>query len=331
MRFDFSYFVIEEVENDIGEATVSDNPTLWAVTPRITGRLTPIAGTTLKGAMGVYRQPPSAQNLNSVTGNAYLEMPRAWQFIGGIEQEIFQYVNLDVQLYFTQRDLTVQGTNETALTGNGQVKPINFTNGGFGRTLGAELLLRHEIGRYPLTFLRDWYKGLLGESLYFGLLDDLFSEFGAFGWIAYTLSRSEIDTSENRKSYILTQFDQTHILTIVSQLNLPFGFTAGLRFRYVSGNPSSRPVGSVHDLDTTNYNNLNAPARSERLPAFHQLDIRFDRKFVFDNFSFTPYLDLLNVYNQANAEQWQINYRGTQNEPLSGLPIIPNFGLQGEF
>ena len=145
------------------------------------------------------------------------------------------------------------------------------------------------------------------------------------------MSRSEIDTSENRKSYVLTNFDQTHILTLVAQLNLPFGLTTGMRFRYVSGNPTNLPVGSVHDLDTTNYNNLNGPARSLRLPAFHQLDIRIDRKFVFDNFAFTPYLDLLNVYNKENAEQWQINYRGTDQEPLQGLPLIPNFGLQGEF
>ncbi len=331
VRFDLAYFVIDEEELDAGENLISDRPLLWSVDPRITGRLTVLPGTTLKGAMGVYRQPPTAQDLNSNTGNPYLVMPRAWQFIGGVEQSLTQYLNLDVQMYFTGRDLLLQGTNELINEGNGKIRPVNLTNQGLGRTLGAEFLLRHEIGKYPITFLRDWYKAILGPDLYFGYLDKIFSEVGAFGWIAYTLSRTEIDTSENRDSFILTQFDQTHILTLVGQLNLPLGFTFGGRFRLVSGNPATLPVGSVHDLDTTSYNALPQPARSTRLPTFHQLDFRIDRKFVFDNFSFTPYLDLLNVYNQVNAEQYQIDYRAREREIIQGLPILPNFGLQGEF
>jgi hypothetical protein len=109
-----------------------------------------------------------------------------------------------------------------------------------------------------------------------------------FGWIAYTLSRSEIDTSESRDSFVLTGFDQTHILTLVGQVNVMWGFTVGGRFRLVSGNPTTTPVGSINDLDTGDYQALNQPQRSERLPYFHQLDIRVDRKFIFDNFTFTP-------------------------------------------
>src|SRR5690606_17706810 len=107
--------------------------------------------------------------------------------------------------------------------GNGAVDPVFYTNEGVGRTFGLEVLLRHELSKY------------------------------FFGWIAYTLSKSEIDTSESRDSLILTSFDQTHILTVVGQVNLPWAISAGGRFRLVSGNPTSRPIGSVHDLDTTDY------------------------------------------------------------------------------
>jgi hypothetical protein len=179
--------------------------------------------------------------------------------------------------------------------------------------------------------MRDLYKNILGENLYPAFLNKIFSEVGLFGWIAYTLSRSEIDTSESRKSYQLTSFDQTHILTLVGQANLPLGFTFGGRFRLVSGNPSSLPLGSVHDLDTTNYNGFSTRPGWTRLPTFHQLDLRIDRKFVFDNFSLTPYLDLLNAYNQQNAEFFQVDYRSRERELIPSLPILPNFGLQGEF
>jgi len=89
-------------------------------------------------------------------------------------------------------------------------------------------------------------------------------------------------------------------------------------------------VGSVQDLDTSGYRAIQSSVRG-RLPTFHQLDFRIDRKFVFDNLSITPYLDLLNVYNATNAETYITDYRSVSQEPLPGLTFIPNFGVQGEF
>jgi len=314
-----------------GAATTEGGHTdLWHVDPRITARLALFPGTTIKGAAGVYRQPPPGENLFPNSGNPNLIEPRALQFIGGLEQALIGDLNVDVQLYYIWRDLQIQDTDELIPRGNGVFDPVFYDNGGYGRTYGAELLLRHEIGKYSLIGLRDLYREFLPD-LYFSWMNTLFTEIGAFGWIAYTLSRSEIDLNENREDFILTQFDQTHILTVVAQLNMPLGFTLGGRFRYVSGNPSTKPNGSVHDLDTTDYNTLPQPTRASRLPAFQQLDVRIDRKFVFDNFSLTPYLDLLNATNQKNAEAYQNDYRARRREPIPSLPILPNFGLQGEF
>lgn len=284
-----------------GETIDGATIALYNVDPRFSGRFDVLSGTTLKGAIGIYRQPPANNQVFPEGGNPNLENPRAVQLIGGIEQELTDLINLDVQLYYTARDRIVQSTNEVVAKGNGEFDPVQFTNGGYGRTFGAEFLLRHEISEY------------------------------FFGWIAYTLSRSEIDTSESRDRFLLTAFDQTHILTVVGQVNLPYNFTVGGRFRAVSGNPTTLPNGSIHDLDTTDYRRLAQPARASRLPAFHQLDIRVDRKWVFDNFSFTTYLDLLNAYNAQNAEQYQDDYRFREREPIPSLPIIPVIGASGEF
>ena len=273
---------------------------LWNVDPRLTFRWDALKNTTLKGAFGLYRQTPNGQQLSQESGNPYLNQPRALQTILGVEQSLSDSLFLDVQMYFTSRDLLVQGTNEVALRGEGEVDPISFTNQGRGRTSGIEVLLRQNVTK------------------------------NFYGWIAYTLSRSEIDLSEDFDVFRLTGFDQTHILTVVGQSNLPYGFTVGGRFRLVSGNPTTLPVGSLHDLDTTNYGRL-ASVAPGRLPAFNQLDIRIDRKWVFDNFSMVTYLDLLNVYNAQNAEGYQDDYRYREREPISSLPILPVLGLSGEF
>ena len=185
--------------------------------------------------------------------------------------------------------------------GSGEVDPLFYDNGGRGSTVGAELLLRHEITEH------------------------------FYGWVAYTLSRTVEDLDDHGDRWWLTDYDQTHILTMVAQTNLPWAFTLGARFRVVTGSPTNLPLGSVHDLDTTDYRGLGTTPQSSRLPAFHQLDLRIDRKFVFDTFSFTTYLDLLNVYNQENAEGFITDYRSREQEPIPSLPILPVVGLSGEF
>lgn len=291
--------------NELPDGTKSDltSTEMFHVDPRLTARWELWPKTTLKGAFGVYHQPPEPQDLSPDTGNPALDEPRAVQLIGGIEQGLTRDLNLDVQLYWTNRDLLVQSTSRTRSRndGSGEVDPVFVENGGRGRTVGAEILLRHEITPY------------------------------LYGWIAYTLSRTDVDLSERRNDFIITDFDQTHILTVVAQTNLPWGFTLGGRFRAVSGNPTNVPLGSVHDVDTTNYLTLGTTRQSTRLPPFHQLDLRVDKKFVFKTFSLTAYLDLLNVYNQQNAEGFISDYRAREQEPIPSLPILPVIGLSGEF
>jgi len=294
--------------------------------PRLALRFTPIAGTVLKGALGLYRQPPSSDVLSA---NPFLRPPRALQAIAGFEHRLLPQLFLEVQLYTTRRDLLVQSRREASIINSRDYATTRLDNGGWGNTVGAELMLRHDVRSYSLSGLRDGYRALL-PGLYPEFFNSLFTEIGFFGWIAYTLSRTEIDLDPAADALQLTEFDQTHILTVVAQANLPLGFTFGARFRLVTGNPTTLPSGSFHDLDYNEYVEFvsSTPTRS---PTFHQLDLRLDRTFVFDNFSLTPYLDVLNVYNQTNAEGYFTDYRGTTREPLPGLPILPNLGIKGEF
>lgn len=71
-------------------------------------------------------------------------------------------------------------------------------------------------------------------------------------------------------------------------------------------------------------------AASERLPLFHQLDMRLDKRWQFKSWQFSLYLDVQNVYNNANTEGIQYNFNFTSRQFVSGLPILPSFGLRGE-
>ena len=152
-----------------------------------------------------------------------------------------------------------------------------------------------------------------------------------FGWLSYTLSRSERrDTSS--ESYRLFQYDQTHVLTVLGSYKLGRGWQLGGRFRLTSGNlytPNSTgaynaSVGS--QLAVADY-----PAYGSRMPLFHQLDIRADKTWNFQAWALSAYLDLQNAYYHKNAEGVSYNYNYTQSSIVSGLPILPSFGLRAEF
>ena len=57
-----------------------------------------------------------------------------------------------------------------------------------------------------------------------------------FGWISYTLMRSERKDCATC-GWRLFDFDQTHVLIVAVHAYLPKGFEVGARFRYITGYP----------------------------------------------------------------------------------------------
>ena len=63
----------------------------------------------------------------------------------------------------------------------------------------------------------------------------------------------------------------------------------------------------------------------------HQLDLRVDKKFTFDTWYLSVYLDVQNVYNQKNTEFYQWAYDFSRRVDVYGVPVLPTLGVKGEF
>jgi outer membrane receptor for monomeric catechols len=177
---------------------------------------------------------------------------------------------------------------------------VAYENTGSGRAYGMEVLLRHA----------------LTERFY--------------GWLAYTLMRSERQDTPGA-AYRVFDFDQTHNLVVIGQYKITPTWQVGVRFRYVTGNPTTPITGGVYDADKGTYTPRSGAVNSDRLDAFHQLDIRVDKMWNFDTWQLVTYLDVQNVYNRANPEGVNYNFDFSQQQNQAGLPIIPSFGLRGQF
>ena len=152
-----------------------------------------------------------------------------------------------------------------------------------------------------------------------------------FGWLAYTLSRSERQNSP-ADPVVLAPFDQTHILTVLGSYRLGRGWEFGSAFRLVSGRLVTPQTYGFFDENTGVLLSQQAyPPFNQRLPVYHQLNIRVDKTWRFKAWQLGAYLDVQNVYNHGNVEGVSQNYNFTRSTFATGIPLLPSIGLRGEF
>jgi len=286
-----------------GVRTDYDNSTKkWTADPRIAARWDVHAGfprTTIKGGAGLFHQPPEAYETIVPFGNKGLSSESAGHYSLGFEQELAPPVELSLEGFY--KDLN--GLVVSAPNVNGSANGLSYQNLGSGRSYGSEFLLRYKPGN--------------GGRF--------------FGWVAYTLSRSERKASDGDDSYYRYDYDQTHIVTALASYKLGRGWQVGGRFRYVTGSPYTPEIGGTVDYDAGTYAPVTSTSRnSRRLPAFHQLDVRVDKTWQFRSWALSAYLDVQNAYNHQNTESVGYNFDYSQTSATHGLPILPIVGIRGE-
>ena len=268
--------------------------------PRVTTRLDvhpSYPRTTLKGGAGLFHQPPQPQESIKPFGTPGIKSNRAIHASMGIEQELLPGFDASLEGFYKHLSQLIVSSAAEDETGFG----ARFANTGRGRVYGGELMLRYrpEGGRF-------------------------------FGWVAYTLSRSERARSKSEELHLF-EWDQTHILSALGSYKLGRGWTVGGRFRYVTGAPYTPYLGGVLDLDAGAYSPITGQAPfTARLPAFHQLDLRVDKTWERKRMKLIAYLELRNAYNRRNAEAKTYSYDYSQSANQGGLPILPVIGLRGE-
>lgn len=127
-----------------------------------------------------------------------------------------------------------------------------------------------------------------------------------------------------------SEFDQTHNLNLIGSYNTE-RWTFSARFRYVTGNPYTPVTGSSFDADNDVYIPVRGGIYSQRFDSFNQLDVRIDRKYIYDEWILTAYVDILNIYNSENSQNIEYSYDYSEKKKVRGLPILPTLGLKGEF
>ncbi|MCA9635148.1 MAG: energy transducer TonB, partial [Myxococcales bacterium] len=270
------------------------------VDPRLRWNLDVTDNTSIKGGVGIYSQAPNPPfKFDKVFGNPRLGPERSVHTSLGVAHQFERDITLEITGFYKYLwDLSAPSS--VLSNAGGTLRPELWANTGIGHIFGGELLARKALTR------------------------------NLFGWLSYTLMRSLRQDAPGEDLYLF-DFDQTHILTAIASYKLPHGWQIGARFRLVSGNPTTPVIGAVYDASTNGYIALTGPRNSARVPAFHQLDLRVDRRWVYRRLTTTAYLDVLNIYNAQNTEFINYSYNYQASAPVTSLPILPSIGLKLEW
>ncbi len=138
--------------------------------------------------------------------------------------------------------------------------------------------------------------------------------------LSYTLVRSEFMDVEG--GYTPTAWDNRHIFNLTAQRSLPRNWDIGFKWRFVGGAPytpfdlDKSSLRAAWDAQNMPYPDLRR-FNTNRLGAFHQLDIRIDKQYFLNSWSLLLYLDVQNVYDFKSDEPDRISpLRGSNGRPL---------------
>jgi TonB family protein len=246
----------------------------------------------LKGSAGIYHQPP--RFVLPLPGLDLMPLEygllRSYQTSLGIEVPLAKGFQLTTEGYFNYMDPTIfdlsvnedsviTDANTTIIT-TGEADPMaegqelfdRLTKPQKGRAFGLEVLLRRQ------------------------------SKHGLFGWISYTLSRSE---RRRAGEYVPYDFDRSHLVNLVAGLPLRRNWDIGLRLQYQSGKPLTT---------TSGYN-------TARTAGYVRFDVRVDKRVVWRDWLLDFYVDVTNaaVLPEEVQAGRVIRY------------VLPTVGVRGRF
>jgi len=261
-----------------------------SVDPRVAVRYELSAATALKGGVGYYSQPPESWQSIPGIGNPHLKHFRALQTSAGFEQKLGEHGKLTLEGFYKRVEDIVIGTENR--------EAPEFVNQGQGRIFGGELS---------------------GEAHW---------KNNGFAYLAYTVSRSE--RRRRGDAWRLFDQDQTHVLSLAASQGLGRGWSVGMRFRLVSGNPVTPINGATYDVRSGVYLPTYGATNSRQNPLFNQLDAKVEKQWQLGPLALAAYLDVQNVYAAKNPEGYRYSFDYSKREAVSGLSLFPNLGVRGE-
>jgi TonB dependent receptor/TonB-dependent Receptor Plug Domain len=291
------------------------------------------------------------QNQAEAYANHRWRLSPGWTATGGLRVSRDQYVRqtfteprLGLEWNLSPRTMLSLGVGrhnqpppvEQALRdiGNPQLAHLRSTHRvlGLTQTLDAGWSVRAEV--YGKTFdgyavddaLLKYRNGGSGTAQGFELLVKKDGSDKLTGFFSLSVSKARRRNDLTGETFRF-DYDQPVIATLVGQYKQSDAWTWGAKWSYHTGSPYTPVVGTGSYPDGR-VKPVYGAINSQRVPAYHRLDLRLDRKV---SPHFTQYFELINAYNRKNVAGYSYSPDYQTREEVYQLPVLVSFGLQYSF
>lgn len=282
--------------------------------PRISASWSFAPGWTWNANTGIYHQLPAY----TILGYAGMKS----------DSSAMTLLNWGSDLAYTSNRQLVMGVRKELDKRNASVSLEGFYKGYFNAPASAEngIALANlgadfgVVGNEEVTF------NALGRAYGMELLLQQRLYKGCYGLLAYTLVRSEYDNPGDQlmlSQWTPSSWDNRHIVSFTGGKKWTSGWELGVRVLYSGGLPYT-PYATDESLLIENWQAFNAPLpdyarlNTERNAAFHQVDLRLDKKWLFDRWSLDVFMDVQNLTGAAPPQQDQLD---VVRDPATGRPV----------
>jgi len=304
---------VAEDLTDPANSSALANP-LDQFSPRVSASWSFAPGWTWNANTGIYHQLPAY----TILGYAGM----------GADSTSMTLTNWREDLSYTTNRQVVMGVRRELAERNAAVSvegfykgyvnsPASASSGVALANLGADFGV---VGNEEVTFNAEGraygMEVLLQQRLYQGY----------YGLLAYTLVRSEyINPGDDLmlQSWVPSSWDNRHIVSFTGGKKWDSGWELGARVLFSGGLPYT-PYAVDQSLQIPNWETFNAPLvdydqlNTQRNGAFHQVDLRLDRKWFFDTWSLDVFMDVQNLTGAAPPQPAQLD---VVRDPATGTPI----------
>lgn len=293
--------------------------TLVSADPRLDVRFKPSESLTIRGSAGLAHQAPMLLLSLPVADTAALStgLQEVGQFsLGAVGKLPWLDLELSGDVFYNHIFQARERSISEFLSGVSSVDD-RYSGNRWGRAYGLELMLRlPQQGRL-------------------------------FGWLSYTMMRSERmrrfavfnpdqTFASSTTAMLPFAFDQTHSLNATLGYQFTMGWKLGASFHLNTGRPESGEFGSrtsrvVENPQTGQSRWSPVPLNEvERLPAFARLDVRASKTITFSTFSAEVYLDIMNVLVRPEVHAFNYGYEMDvpRKSELSIPTVLPTLGVK---
>lgn len=275
--------------------------------PRLGARYALGERTALTASAGRYWQTPSFIWLVGDPSNATLKPFRADQAVLGVERLLRNDVKLQFEVYAKgyaqyprrlfrpQAVLSPSGFDDVTSDIPFGLEPLAAV--ATGRSYGAELFVQKQLSEIPL-----------------------------FGLASVSVARTTFDDVNGVAR--AGSFDTRAIGNVVVGWRPNPKWELSGKFRIASGLPTTPFITTGPNAGRQDFTQWN---EGERLPVFHALDVRVDRRWSLRRVQLVGYFDIQNVYGRENVSGLQWDQRTQSVERNTSIGLLPSIGFSVEF